>query len=99
MMNTETHRQGYRMYGCCRPMMRHGSHYCGVMFGIMLVLIGAIWLSANAGWFNPELFWPTTFLAMGSVIVLLSIARERKYRTDQTQYIERSNHDNVPSKN
>jgi hypothetical protein len=97
-MNTETHRQGYRMYGCCRPMMRHGSRYCGVMFGIMLVFIGAIWLAARAGWFDPALFWPTAFLAVGSIIAVLSLARNRKYRKDQTQYREGRNHDSASPK-
>jgi hypothetical protein len=98
MMNAEMQRQGYRMYGCCRPMMRRGSRYCGVMFGIMLVLIGAIWLAVRAGWFDPALFWPTAFLAMGSIIVVLSLARDRKSRTDDAQYREGRNHDSASPK-
>ncbi len=97
-MHAETQKQGLGMYGCCGPMMRHGSRYCGVMFGIMLVLIGAIWLAARAGWFDLVLFWPMAFVAMGSIIVVLSLARDRKSRTDQAQYRERRNHDSASPK-
>ncbi len=97
-MHEEMQRQENGMYGCCGPMMRHGSRYCRVMFGIMLVIIGAIWLAARAGWFDPALFWPMAFLAIGSVIVVLNLAKDRKYRTDQPQYRERRNQDNASPK-
>jgi hypothetical protein len=57
--------------------------------------MGAIWLAARAGWFDPVLFWPIALLAAGSVIVVLSLARDRKYRTYQTQSKERNTHDNA----
>jgi hypothetical protein len=79
-------------------MMRHGSRSCGVMFGIILALIGAIQLSARAGWFDTALFWPTAFLAMGSVIVVLSLTKERKSRTYDTQDREGRNHDSASPK-
>jgi len=94
-MHAETRKQGSGMYGCCRPMMRHDSRYCGVMFGIMLVLIGAIWLAARTLWFDPVLFWPGTFLAAGFAVIALTLARERKSRTDQAQHRERRNHENA----
>ena len=87
-MHAEKQREGFGMYGCCGSMMRHGPRYCGVMFGIMLVLIGALWLAASAGWVNPELFWPVAFLAMGSIIVALSLAGQRKTKTIHRQNME-----------
>lgn len=86
------------MYGCCGPMMRHGSRYCGVMFGIMLVLIGAIWLAARTLWFDPMLFWPVTFLAAGLAVIVLTLARGRKSWTNQAQNREERNHENAPPK-
>ena len=97
-MHAETQKQGSGMCGCCGPMMRHGSRYCGVMFGIMLVLIGAIWLAARTGWFDPVLFWPVAFLAAGFAVIALTLARERKSRTDQAQYRERRNQDSASPK-
>ena len=97
-MHEEIQKQEFGMYGCCGPMMRHGSRYCRVLFGIVLVLIGAIWLAARAGWYDPALFWPMAFLATGSVIVVLNLARERKSRINHVQSRERRNQDNASPK-
>jgi len=98
MMHAEKLREGYGMHGCCGPIMGHGSRYCGVMFGIMLVLIGAIWLAAGTGWFDPGLFWPVAFLGAGLAVIALTPARGRKSRTDHGQNGERRNHENASPK-
>jgi hypothetical protein len=98
MMHVEEKKEGLGMYGCCGPMMKHGPRHCGMGFGIILVLAGALWLAARAGWFNAELFWPMAFVAMGSIIVVLNLARGRKPWTGQAQNRERRNQENASPK-
>jgi len=99
MMHTERLREGNRMYGCCGPIVENGPRYCGMGFGIMLVLAGAIWLATRAGWFDPWLFWPVAFLVAGIAVIALTLARGRKYRTNHGQNRERRNHENASPKN
>jgi hypothetical protein len=54
-----------------------------IRFGVLLVIIGLIWLGAKAGflpveWFHSELFWPSVVIFFGSWITLKNIIR-RKY--------------------
>ncbi len=83
MPHNEKQREGSGIYGCCGPM-RHAHRSCGIMFGSMLILIGALWLAASTGWIAPELFWPVAFLAIGSIIVVLNLAGKRKSGADHS---------------
>lgn len=98
MMHAERQRDGLGMYGCCGPMMRHGPRYCGVIFGIMLVFIGALWLAARTGWLDPELFWPVAFLTAGFVVIALALTRGRKTRMIHGQNGESRNQDSASPK-
>jgi hypothetical protein len=80
MVDAERPREGSTVYGCCGPIMGHAPRYCGMGFGIMLVLAGAIWLATRAGWFDPELFWPVAFLAAGFAVIALNLLRRRSFR-------------------
>ena len=95
MMHTERHREGNTLHGCCGPIMEHGPRYCGMGFGIMLVLAGAIWLATRAGWFDPELFWPVAFLAAGFAVIALNLVRRRSFGTNHPQNSQRRNHENA----
>jgi len=41
----------------------------------MLILIGVFWLGSSMGWFDPELFWPVVFLAIGTSVLVLALTR------------------------
>ena len=85
MVHTERPREGSTVYGCCGPIMGHAPRYCGMGFGIILILAGTLWLATRAGWFDPELFWPVAFLAAGFAIITHTLARGRKFRTNRSQ--------------
>ncbi|MCJ7664033.1 MAG: hypothetical protein MUO24_07300 [Desulfobacterales bacterium] len=38
--------------------------------GIFLIIIGGLWLGGKLGFFNPAIFWPLTFIAIGIWIVV-----------------------------
>jgi hypothetical protein len=87
MMHAERHREGNTVYGCCGSIMEHGHRYCGMGFGIMLVLAGAIWLATRAGWFDPELFWPVAFMVVGFALIALTLAGKRNFRRNHKKGI------------
>lgn len=65
----------------CRNWCSIGNR--SVRFGILLVIIGLVWLGARMGflpveWFHSEFFWPAVLVIFGSWIVLKSLIR-RKY--------------------
>lgn len=68
------HQSGFGM-PCCRPGMMHAPRRCGIGFGIVLILIGVFWLGSSMGWFDPELFWPVVFLAIGTSVLVLALTR------------------------
>jgi hypothetical protein len=82
MVHNKEHPIGYPGFGYCGTMMKHGQRSCGIGFGVMLTLIGAIWLAAEMGWIVPDLFWPVAFLAAGLAILTLNFARGGKPRND-----------------
>jgi hypothetical protein len=84
-MHAERLSKRTKMYDYCGAIVKNGPRYCGMGFGIMLVLAGAIWLATKTGWFNPELFWPVLSLVAGSTVILLSLARGRVFRTNHSQ--------------
>ena len=84
MVNAERPREESTVYGCCGPIMGHAPRYCGMGFGIMLILAGTLWLATRAGWFDPELFWPIALLVAGFAIIALTLARGRNFRTNRS---------------
>jgi hypothetical protein len=53
-----------------------------IRFGVLLVIIGLIWLGAKTGflpveWFHSELFWPSVVIFFGSWITLKNIIRKK----------------------
>ena len=81
MVHSDVHKNGY--FKSCSTMMEHSARPCGLGFGIMLVLIGAIWLAAEMGWIIPDLFWPTVVLAAGIAVLALNLARTNKSRVNE----------------
>jgi uncharacterized membrane protein len=63
-------------------MMEHGKRSCGLGFGLMLIIIGTIWLAAQMGWIIPDLFWPVAFLSVGLVVLTLNLIRGRRPLND-----------------
>jgi hypothetical protein len=89
MVHAERPTKGSTVYGCCGPIMGHAPRYCGMGFGIMLILAGTLWLATRAGWFDPELFWPIALLVAGFAIIALTLARGRKIRTNRSQNLRK----------
>jgi hypothetical protein len=83
MVHAERPGEGRTVYGCCGHIMGHAPRFCGMGFGIMLILTGTLWLTTRAGWFDPELFWPVALLVAGFAIIALTLARGRKFRTNR----------------
>ena len=55
-----------------------------IRFGIMLVIIGLVWLGARTGyvpveWLHSELFWPSVVIFIGSWIVVKSMIRRKHH--------------------
>lgn len=46
--------------------------------GIFLIIIGALWLGAKLGLFNPTLFWPLAFITIGTWIIVSSSLIDKK---------------------
>ena len=69
----------------------HKSSLCGswssdrnssIGFGVLLVIIGLVWLGAKTGyipmeWFHSEFFWPVVFILLGSWMVIKSVIRKK----------------------
>jgi hypothetical protein len=85
MMQAEGQKGTYGTFGCCGPAMMKYRRSCGTVWGIMLILVGFLWMTSEMGWFNPELFWPAIFLAAGILMLTLSLTRERRFRTNNRQ--------------
>ncbi|HPA69702.1 MAG TPA: hypothetical protein PL067_09985 [Bacteroidales bacterium] len=83
MTDTKEHSNCYPDFGHCDTMMKHGRRSCGIGFGVMFTLIGAIWLAAEMGWIVPDLFWPVAFLAAGLTILALNFAKGGKPRNEK----------------
>jgi hypothetical protein len=68
--------------GYCRDWRR----WCDVggrrrsRLGIFLIIIGGLWLGAKLGFFNPEIFWPLAFIAIGIWIIISSLLRGKSGR-------------------
>ncbi len=85
MMKAEGQKGAYGMFGCCGPAMMRYRRSCCTGCGIMLILVGFLWLTSKMGWFNPELFWPVATLAAGVLVLALTLARQGRSRINPGQ--------------
>jgi len=82
MVHHKEFRQGYHNLSCCSPMM-HGARSCGLGFGVMLILLGTIWLAAEMGWIAPDMFWPAFLLIAGILLLTLTITRDGRSKNNK----------------
>jgi hypothetical protein len=66
---------------CCGPWSRQGHPARKRRFGILLVIIGLIWLGARLGllnfsWLQTVPFWPTALILLGVWMVYDGFMRE-----------------------
>jgi len=56
----------------CRDWKRwwHGEGRRRSRIGIFLIIIGGLWLGAKLGLFDPAIFWPLAFIAIGIWIII-----------------------------
>lgn len=85
MVQAERQKNTYGIFGCCGPTMMKYRRSCGTGCGIMLILVGFLWLTSKMGWFNPELFWPAIFLAAGVLMLVFTLARQGRSRINPGQ--------------
>jgi hypothetical protein len=85
MMPAEGQKGSYGTFGCCGPAMMKYRRSCGTVWGIMLILVGFLWLTSEMGWFNPELFWSVATLAAGVLVLALTLARQGRSRINPGQ--------------
>jgi len=79
MMQAERQKDTYGMFGYCGPAMMKHRRSCGIGCGIMLILVGFIWLTSKMGWFNPDLFWPVATLVTGVLVLSFTLSRGRRF--------------------
>ena len=46
--------------------------------GIFLIIIGGLWVGAKLGLFDPAIFWPLTFIAIGIWIFVSAVLRDKR---------------------
>jgi hypothetical protein len=46
--------------------------------GMFFIIIGALWMGSKLGVFNPAIFWPLTFIAIGIWLIVSSVLRGKK---------------------
>ena len=80
MEHWEINKKGNNAFGSCSPMMMRSARPCRLGFGVMLIIIGTIWLAAEMGWIIPDLFWPAAMLAAGIIVLALNLAGNGKSR-------------------
>ncbi len=52
--------------------------YSRVRFGILLIVIGLLWLAQKAGWFPPGIFGPLILLTLGLWMIITSYFHKRQ---------------------
>lgn len=48
--------------------------------GIFLIIIGGLWIGSKLGFFNPAIFWPLAFIAIGIWIIVAALLRGKSGR-------------------
>jgi hypothetical protein len=68
-------KEGGKVY--CRDWRRwwHGEGQRRAGFGIFLIIIGGLWLGAKLGFFDPAIFWPLAFIAVGTWLIVSALLR------------------------
>ena len=51
----------------------HGTKRHGMKCGVLLIVIGFLWLMAYAGWVPEDLFWPLAMILVGLSICVPSL--------------------------
>ncbi len=82
----ETYKSVGRM--CCAPWTHHRHHALKKQFGMVLIIIGVVWLGARLGlldlsWLHAAYFWPAAFILLGAWLVYRGIAREKTRLNDK----------------
>ena len=67
----------------CGPWMRHGRFESRLRIGILLIIIGAMWLGARMGlldltWLHTVPFWPLVIILCGVWMVYEGLSRRGK---------------------
>lgn len=52
-------------------------YYSGLSFGVLLFIVGAIWLSSELGWIPEIPFWPTLLLVVGIWIIVKAMIKRK----------------------
>jgi hypothetical protein len=85
IMHIDEQKNSFDTFKSCGPMMMHTPRSCGMGFGVMLILVGTIWLASKTGLLNPDLLWPVVILAMGVAVLALKLTRGRRLPTNHKQ--------------
>ena len=64
------------MGGDCMSWVRKRSHRG--RFGILLIVIGLLWLGQKVGWFPLEIFGPLVLLILGVWMIATSYLQKRQ---------------------
>ncbi len=73
---------------CCRPWSHHRHHAFKKQIGMVLIIIGVIWLGARLGlldfsWLHGVYFWPAAFILLGAWLVYRGIMRGKTRINDK----------------
>jgi putative Mn2+ efflux pump MntP len=70
------------MGGDCMCWIRKRWHR--VRFGILLIVIGVLWLGQRAGWVPLEIFGPLVLLTLGVWMIVTSFLQKRQAPSQST---------------
>jgi hypothetical protein len=74
-MEMEQMKDHGEVYCCDWRRWWHGERRRRSRIGIFLIIIGGLWMGSKLGFFNPAIFWPLTFIAVGIWIIVSSLLR------------------------
>ncbi len=64
-------------YCCNWKRWRYAERRRKARIGIFFIIIGGLWLGAKMGLFDPAIFWPMTFIAIGTWLIASSVLRRK----------------------
>ena len=59
-------------------MCRTNRRYSRARFGVLLIVIGLLWLAQKAGWFPPGIFDPLVLLTLGVWMIATAYLQKRQ---------------------